>query len=163
MHTASSSSSPTCNASRLLNLGQIHGFHSCAVTEAGGGLCAAAAAAAEPRAARGGRVRGHPEAVARLDLLGGVQGSGDHATARESFFWPPVCCAVLCYASSEWSPLTNFDRSIDWFLIRPGLIDSVEAHPREEGVHRHAAGDGPGLLCTRGRHRAARAVASALP
>ncbi|ONM17261.1 Zinc finger CCCH domain-containing protein 28 [Zea mays] len=26
--------------------------------------------------------------------------------------------------------------------------DSVEAHPREEGLHRHAAGDGPGLLCT---------------
>jgi hypothetical protein len=95
MHTASSSSSPTCNASRLLNLGQIHGFHSCAVTEAGGGLYAAAAA--EPRAARGGRVRGHPEAVARLDLLGGVQGSGDHATANP-FLWPRGCCAVLCCA-----------------------------------------------------------------
>lgn len=99
MHTASSSSSPLVTRLRLLNLGQIHGFHSCAVTEAGGGLCAAAAAAAaEPRAARGGRVRGHPEAVARLDLLGGVQGSGDHATARESFFLAArvLCCAVLC-------------------------------------------------------------------
>lgn len=88
---------PTCNASRLLNLGQIHGFHSCAVTEAGGGLCAAAAA--EPRAARGGRVRGHPEAVARLDLLGGVQGSGDHATANPFFVAAParvLCCAMLC-------------------------------------------------------------------